>query len=87
MCGETRRATRSGTCESLHRQCAMGSPSDAIKASVESRGLLFADMNKEIMPFGQDVAFYTDYAHLTVDGNRIVAHMMGDLIIKGGLTQ
>lgn len=61
--------------------------SDAIRASVESRGFLFTDMNKDIVNVGKDVAFYTDYCHLTVDANRIVAERMGDLIVRGGLVQ
>ncbi len=59
--------------------------SDAIKLQVASRRFRFADMNKEIVSVGSDVAFYTDYCHLTLDGNRIVAQRMGDMIVTGGL--
>lgn len=35
------------------------------------------DCNQELRSVGRDVEFYTDYCHLTFEGNRMTAEILG----------
>ena len=53
--------------------------SAAFQKTAEGFGVPYVDMNREIAGLGPDVEFYTDYCHLTPQGNQRVAE-----ILKGG---
>jgi lysophospholipase L1-like esterase len=57
--------------------------SDALRKLAKEYGVEFIDLNAEIMSIGPEVEFYTDYCHLTPEGNRRVAEILGRAILAG----
>jgi lysophospholipase L1-like esterase len=57
--------------------------SDAFRKTAKEFGVEYIDLNAEIATVGSDVEFYTDYCHLTPDGNRRVAEILGRAILAG----
>ena len=57
--------------------------SDALRKTSKEFGVEYLDLNAEIAPLGSDVEFYTDYCHLTPEGNRRVAEILGRAILAG----
>ncbi|HEV8072325.1 MAG TPA: hypothetical protein VGP76_31700 [Planctomycetaceae bacterium] len=57
--------------------------SDALRKASKEFGVEYLDLNAEIAPLGSDVEFYTDYCHLTPEGNRRVAEILGRAILAG----
>jgi lysophospholipase L1-like esterase len=57
--------------------------SDALRKTSKEFGVAYIDLNAEIAPLGSDVEFYTDYCHLTPEGNRRVAEILGRAILAG----
>jgi len=55
--------------------------SDALRKASKEFGVEYIDLNAEIAPLGSDVEFYTDYCHLTPEGNRRVAEILGRAIL------
>jgi lysophospholipase L1-like esterase len=55
--------------------------SDALRKTSKEFGVEYLDLNAEIAPLGPDVEFYTDYCHLTQEGNRRVAEILGRAIL------
>jgi lysophospholipase L1-like esterase len=55
--------------------------SDALRKTAKESGIEYIDMNAEIANLGPDVEFYTDYCHLTPEGNRRVAEILGKAIL------
>jgi hypothetical protein len=58
--------------------------SDALRKASKEFGVEYLDLNAEIAPLGSDVEFYTDYCHLTPEGNRRVAEILGRAILARG---
>ena len=59
--------------------------SPQIQAEAERSGFSFIDANKRIVDLPESLEFFTDYCHLTVEGNDIVAKMIAEeigLIVK-----
>jgi len=57
--------------------------SDALRKTAKEFGVEYLDLNAEIATLGSDVEFYTDYCHLTPEGNRRVAEILGRAILAG----
>ena len=57
--------------------------SEALRKAAKEFGVPYLDLNAEIAPLGSDVEFYTDYCHLTPEGNRRVAEILGRAILAG----
>jgi lysophospholipase L1-like esterase len=57
--------------------------SEALRKTAKAFGIPYLDLNTEIAPIGSDVEFYTDYCHLTPEGNRRVAEILGRAILAG----
>jgi len=57
--------------------------SDAFRKAAKEYGVEYLDINAEIASLGPDVEFYTDYCHLTLEGNRRVAEILGRAILAG----
>jgi lysophospholipase L1-like esterase len=55
--------------------------SAAIKKTAERFGVSYIDMNAEISGLGPEVEFYTDYCHLTPEGNQRVAEILARSIL------
>jgi lysophospholipase L1-like esterase len=55
--------------------------SAALRDLAGSFGIEYIDMNSEIAQLGPDVEFYTDYCHLTPQGNQYVAGVLARAII------
>ncbi len=55
--------------------------SAALRKTAEEYGVEYLDLNAEIASLGSDVEFYVDYCHLTFDGNRRVAEILGKAIL------
>ncbi|HEV3299480.1 MAG TPA: hypothetical protein VG055_07555 [Planctomycetaceae bacterium] len=55
--------------------------SDALRKTAKEFGVEYLDLNAEIATLGSDVEFYTDYCHLTPEGNRRVAEILGRTIL------
>jgi lysophospholipase L1-like esterase len=55
-----------------------------LREHVIEQGGVYVDMNAEIAPLGPEVEFYTDYCHLTAEGNRILAETVGEQILEAG---
>jgi lysophospholipase L1-like esterase len=58
--------------------------SEALRKTAKEFGVEYIDLNAEIAPLGPDVEFYTDYCHLTPEGNRRVAEILGRAILAAG---
>lgn len=56
--------------------------SDRCRQLVESAGETYIDANREITKLDRELEFYTDYCHLTADGNRVLAELIGDRILQ-----
>jgi hypothetical protein len=56
--------------------------SAALKDLAGRFGIEYIDMNSEIAQLGPDVEFYTDYCHLTPQGNQYVAGVLASAIIR-----
>jgi lysophospholipase L1-like esterase len=54
---------------------------DALRRTAKEFGVEYIDVNAEIASLGPDVEFYTDYCHLTPEGNRRVAEILGRAIL------
>jgi lysophospholipase L1-like esterase len=59
--------------------------SDALRKTAKEFGVEYLDLNAEIATLSSDVEFYTDYCHLTPEGNRRVAEVLGRVILAGRL--
>jgi len=55
--------------------------SAALRKAAQEYGVEYLDLNAEIASLGPDVEFYVDYCHLTLDGNRRVAEILGKAIL------
>lgn len=55
--------------------------SDALRKTAKEFGVPYLDLNAEISSLGPDVEFYTDYCHLTPEGNRRVAEILGRAVL------
>jgi lysophospholipase L1-like esterase len=55
--------------------------SAAIQKTAERFGVPYVDMNAEIAGLGPEVEFYTDYCHLTPEGNQRVAEVLARKIL------
>jgi lysophospholipase L1-like esterase len=55
--------------------------SAAFHKAAEEYGVEYLDLNAEIASLGPDVEFYVDYCHLTPEGNRRVAEILGKAIL------
>jgi hypothetical protein len=55
--------------------------SDAFRTTAEQFGIPYVDLNAEIGGLGPDVEFYTDYCHLTPQGNQLVAEILARQIL------
>jgi lysophospholipase L1-like esterase len=55
--------------------------SDALRKAAKEYGVEYIDLNAEISGLGPDVEFYTDYCHLTPEGNRRIAEILGRAIL------
>jgi hypothetical protein len=55
--------------------------SEALRKTAREYGVDYLDLNAEIASLGPDVEFYVDYCHLTLDGNRRVAEILGRAIL------
>ncbi len=55
--------------------------SAALRKAAKEYGVEYLDLNAEIASLGPDVEFYIDYCHLTLDGNRRVAEILGKAIL------
>jgi lysophospholipase L1-like esterase len=55
--------------------------SDALRKTAKESGVEYVDMNAEVANLGPDVELYTDYCHLTPEGNRRVAEILGRAIL------
>lgn len=55
--------------------------SDELKRHVEDAGFSYIDMGKETMALDRDFQLFTDYCHLTVQGNVFVAERMGRFVL------
>lgn len=55
--------------------------SDAFRKTAEQFGVPYVDMNAEISGLGPDFEFYTDYCHLTPQGNERVAEILARKIL------
>jgi lysophospholipase L1-like esterase len=58
--------------------------STAFKDAAGRFGITYLDMNAEIAGLGTDVEFFTDYCHLTPQGNTRVAEVLARAILAGG---
>jgi lysophospholipase L1-like esterase len=54
---------------------------DALRRTAKDFGVEYIDLNAEIATLGSEVEFYTDYCHLTPEGNRRVAEILGRTIL------
>ncbi|HET6327792.1 MAG TPA: hypothetical protein VFG04_24120 [Planctomycetaceae bacterium] len=61
--------------------------SDALRKTAKEFGVPYLDLNAEIAPLGSNVEFYTDYCHLTPEGNRRVAEILGRAILAGNTSK
>ena len=61
--------------------------SPAFEKTAREFGIPFIDMNAEIAGLGPDVEFYTDYCHLTPEGNQRVAEILARAIVAGNSGQ
>jgi lysophospholipase L1-like esterase len=61
--------------------------SDALRKTAKEFGVPYVDLNAEIASIGSDVEFYTDYCHLTPEGNRRVAEILGRAILAGDVAK
>jgi lysophospholipase L1-like esterase len=61
--------------------------SDALRKTAKEFGVPYIDLNAEIATIGPDVEFYTDYCHLTPEGNRRVAEILGRAILAGNASK
>jgi lysophospholipase L1-like esterase len=57
--------------------------SGAIKKIAGEYGVSYVDVNAEITGLGPDAELYTDYCHLTPEGNRRVAEILGRVVLGG----
>ncbi len=55
--------------------------SAAFRKAAEEYGVDYLDLNAEIASLGPNVEFYVDYCHLTPEGNRRVAEILGKAIL------
>jgi hypothetical protein len=55
--------------------------SGALAKTAAQFGVPYVDMNAEIAPLGPEVEFYTDYCHLTPEGNQRVAEILARKIL------
>jgi lysophospholipase L1-like esterase len=55
--------------------------SDALRRTAKDFGVEYIDLNAKIATLGSEVEFYTDYCHLTPEGNRRVAEILGRTIL------
>jgi lysophospholipase L1-like esterase len=53
-----------------------------LESMFAERDALFIDGNREIAELAASVEFFTDYCHLTEDGNRIIARQIANRIIQ-----
>lgn len=55
---------------------------DSLKAIVEKHEDVFIDGNKAIQPLDKNFEFYTDYCHLTSEGNKFMAKIIAKEIVE-----
>lgn len=56
--------------------------SDQLEARVNAAGYQYLDLGRESKVLGAEFQLFTDYCHLTVEGNGFVARMMGDFVLE-----
>jgi hypothetical protein len=56
--------------------------SDRFRKDVEARDFAYLDMNHEISGLDKNFEFYTDYCHMTKEGNKFVAEKIGAMIVE-----
>jgi hypothetical protein len=61
--------------------------SDVLAEHVEAAGFTYIDMGRESVELGSDFQLFTDYCHLTLEGNEFVARQMGEFVLKNLSTQ
>ena len=62
--------------------------SPLLAREVAEAGYHYLDMNQALKKIPSSIEFYTDYCHMTVEGNRLIAEATGDAILAapvGGL--
>jgi hypothetical protein len=55
--------------------------SPTLEKEVTDAGYTYLDMNRAIQNVPSSTEFYTDYCHMTVEGNRLIAEAIGEAII------
>jgi hypothetical protein len=56
--------------------------SSQIEQRVTSAGYEYIDLGKATASLGEDFQLYTDYCHLTLEGNQFVAEQMGEFVLR-----
>ncbi len=56
--------------------------SDSLKTTIEKQSALYIDGNQAIQGLGNNVEFYTDYCHLTPQGNKLMAGTIASAILS-----
>lgn len=56
--------------------------SPGLEREVTEAGYHFLDMNRAIEQVPASVEFYTDYCHMTREGNRLIAQAIGDVLLS-----
>lgn len=56
--------------------------SPLLASEVEKAGFRYLDMNKALAEVPESVEFYTDYCHMTADGNRLIAEAIGRSMLQ-----
>lgn len=56
--------------------------SHVIAAQIDGSRAVAVDCNQEITTIGGDIEFYTDYCHLTHEGNRMTAEILGRACLR-----
>lgn len=56
--------------------------SEALRETVESHGGIYLDANQRLVSVPKETSVFTDYCHLTVDGNRLLAEWIGAELSK-----
>jgi len=55
--------------------------SPTLSSVLDEAGFHYLDMNQALESVPASIEFYTDYCHMTAEGNRLIAEAMGDKIL------
>lgn len=58
--------------------------SPVLARETRAAGFHYLDMNRAIASVPASTEFFTDYCHMTVEGNRLIAEAIGDTILAAG---